>query len=602
MSQISQVGTDNENNETGGISRETVDRPKDMTTKQLNDGTSDKAVDRSNDLTINNSGLPVIPSTVHDHKISAGNLVTNNSYIPCTEISDNGDMYTENGSGNPFTLWTGLPDTGENKGINEKLCFVSQNGPNMDDYLSGESDTEAIRLNSVIDIDCMTPINIRMEQEQDPVLKLIRDWKIAGKKPAWNIVAPYGVELKTYWGQWESLHIIDDLVCRRCEDSDRTGEVIMQILLPHSLRKNAFALLHETVTAGHLGVQKTFCKIRQRFYWYHYKEDVEHWCRVCDVCGSRKQPHRRAKAPMKQYNVGYPLERVAIDIMGPLPCTNISRSKYLLLVSCYFTKWLDAIPLVSIDAKTIATKLIERFISVFGVPTQLHSDQGSGFESTLFKEVCTLLGIQKTRTTPGRPQSDGMIERACRSVQAMLSAYVSQNQKDWDQYIPLIMMAYRSSVHDTTKCTPCAMMLGREIRLPIDLALGIPEIRTSKCESEYAYQLEKQLVRIHDFARKHMQISSDGMKNYYDKNANFVEFSVGDCVWFHNPIRRKGLSLKFQRPWKGPYIITEKLNNVLYKIQESPKGKSKTVHYDRLKKYQGENKPNWFKSEPRSAL
>ena len=107
------------------------------------------------------------------------------------------------------------------------------------------------------------------------------------------------------------------------------------------------------------------------------------------------------------------------------------------------------------------------------------------------------------------------------------------------------------------------MMLGRQIRLPIDLALGIPETRISVCESDYAYQLEKQLVSIHDFARKHMQIASNRMKQYYDRNANFTEFEVRDCVWFHNPVRKVGLSLKFQRPWKGPYIITEKLTDVL---------------------------------------
>ena len=75
---------------------------------------------------------------------------------------------------------------------------------------------------------------------------------------------------------------------------------------------------------------------------------------------------------MKQYNVGYPLDRVAIDIMGPLPVSN--NTGYLLLVSCYFTKWLDAIPINSIDAKTVATNLTERFISVFGVPVTLYSD------------------------------------------------------------------------------------------------------------------------------------------------------------------------------------------------------------------------------------
>ena len=579
--------------ENSGSSSRTVDRPHDQATTQLDRYCSSKTVDRPENQYQNKPlQLRDIPEIRHEAPASAGNLVIENS-DPYTEKSGI-DFYNENDSENFITLCTGQPDIGDFDETSEKQSVVSQFGPMMDDYSTGESETMAIRLNETVDIDCMSPENISREQENDNIVSLIREWKMAGKKPSWKYVAPYGAELKTYGGQWESLVLLNNIVHRKCENYNKSGQVINQIVLPTSLRKTAFVLLHETVTAGHLGPQKTFGKVRQRFYWFHYKEDIEHWCKVCDICASRKQPYRKAKAPMRQYNVGYPLERVAIDIMGPLPCTHINKARYLLLVSCYFTKWLDAIPLVTIDAKTIAIKLIERFISVFGVPTLLHSDQGSNFESTVFKEVCNLLGIQKTRTTPGRPQSDGMVERACRSVQAMLSAFVAQNQKDWDQFVPLLMMAYRSSIHDTTKCTPCAMMLGREIRLPIDLALGIPETRISTCESEYAYQLENQLVRIHDFARCHMQISSKGMKNYYDKRTNFVELSVGDCVWFHNPVRKQGISLKLQRPWKGPFVITQKLNDVLYKIQESPRGKSKVVHYDRLKRYEGENKPTWF--------
>ena len=79
-------------------------------------------------------------------------------------------------------------------------------------------------------------------------------------------------------------------------------------------------------------------------------------------------------------------------------------------------RYLENFSKVAVDAKTVVTKLIEKFISVFGIPATLHSDQGSIFESTVFQEVCKLLGIEKT----GRPQSDGMIERACRSVQCYL--------------------------------------------------------------------------------------------------------------------------------------------------------------------------------------
>ena len=72
--------------------------------------------------------------------------------------------------------------------------------------------------------------------------------------------------------------------------------------------------------------------------------------------------------------------------------------------------------------------------------------------------------------------------------------------------------------------------------------VGIPETRISTCESEYAYQLENQLVRIHNFARRHMQISCKGMKNYYDIRTNFAELSVGDCVWFKILSQNKALA------------------------------------------------------------
>jgi hypothetical protein len=70
------------------------------------------------------------------------------------------------------------------------------------------------------------------------------------------------------------------------------------------------------------------------------------------------------------------------------------------------------------------------------------------------------LDIDKTRTTVMRPQSDGMAERYMRTIKDMLSSFVGTRQKDWDKYIPLIMMAYRLSVNETTGVTPCRMMFG----------------------------------------------------------------------------------------------------------------------------------------------
>ena len=219
---------------------------------------------------------------------------------------------------------------------------------------------------------------------------------------------------------------------------------------------------------------------------------------------------------------------------------------------------------------------------------QIHSDQGSNFESAVFREMCKVLGIEKTRTTPMRPQSDGMIERANRTILNMLSSFVSANQTDWDKFLPLVLMAYRSSMHESTGVTPCAMMLGREISLPIDLLYGHPENERETdltLSSEYAYDLQEKLDQIHTYARKRLNISSKVMKKNYDHRIIHHIYEVGDKVWLYDPHRRVGLNPKLRRPWSGPYVVKRKLNDVLYFIRAGPKSRPKVVHHDRLKPY-----------------
>lgn len=80
-----------------------------------------------------------------------------------------------------------------------------------------------------------------------------------------------------------------------------------------------------------------------------------------------------------------------------------------------------------------------------------------------------MLGIQKAGTSPYRPQLDGMVERANQTIENMLSIFVEPYQTDWDKFTSLIMMDYRTSIHASIGVTPCSMMLGREITLPVDL-------------------------------------------------------------------------------------------------------------------------------------
>ena len=107
----------------------------------------------------------------------------------------------------------------------------------------------------------------------------------------------------------------------------------------------------------------------------------------------------------------------------------------------------------NMKASTIAQILMNEFITRYGVPEILHTDQGRNFESSLIKELCHTLGINKTRTSPYHPQSDGMVERFNRTLLNMLTITTDENVQNWDTLLPGLMMAYRSSVHETTKFT-----------------------------------------------------------------------------------------------------------------------------------------------------
>jgi len=115
---------------------------------------------------------------------------------------------------------------------------------------------------------------------------------------------------------------------------------------------------------------------------------------------------------------------------------------------------MEAFPIPNQEAATVAEKLVEEAFLRFSVPEQLHTDQGRQFESQLMSEVCKLLGIHKTKTTPYHPQSDGLVERFNHTMLNMLAVCVKDNPFNWEKYIWKIRMAYNSSVQASTGFTP----------------------------------------------------------------------------------------------------------------------------------------------------
>ena len=426
----------------------------------------------------------------------------------------------------------------------------------------------------------------------DSDLKVIIGWKKAGeRKPSWEEVSPQSRAVKALWSQWDRLVFRNGVLCRKWE-SDMGDQTTDQIVLPEDLRQTAFEAHHSHTTASHSGVKKTLSALQSRYYWPGLTSAVHRLVARCHVCGSKKTWGKKRCSPLKQYVVGAPMERIAIDILGPLPETP-RKNKFILVVSDYFTKWTESYPLPNQEATTVAEKLVNEFICRFGVPHELHSDQGRNFESKVFAEICKLLDIEKTRTTPLHPQSDGQVERFNRTLVEMLRGKIKEDQKDWDLQLPACMMAYRSAVHESTGVSPNLLMLGREVEVPLDVMTETPP-DAPPLKSDYAQAVQKRLASAHDLARRHLNKAAIRQKRNYDKRLAGRSFTVGDSVWLHLVRRKKGRNAKLDCPWQGTYLVISVLSDVVYRIQKSKNAKPKVVHSDRLKPYLGPPLEKWI--------
>ena len=153
---------------------------------------------------------------------------------------------------------------------------------------------------------------------------------------------------------------------------------------------------------------------------------IEDWCKTCEACAARKSQPKSYQAPLQSDMSGVRMQRIAMDILGPLPETE-RQNKYILVVLDYFTKWTESYSMKNMEAKTIEEQLVSNFICCYGVPYY-----------SLISEMCQLLGMTKTRTNPYHPQSDGLVERFNRTLLNMLSIFCQDNERNWDLQLPFV--------------------------------------------------------------------------------------------------------------------------------------------------------------------
>lgn len=416
-------------------------------------------------------------------------------------------------------------------------------------------------------------INIRDAQENDPTLAKLRKLKLNNEpkpNPRQFSADPH---LRQMLRHYDKLFIRDGILVRAL--GKRSSHPNYVIVIPKSLVTTCVKSMHDNPFAGHMGISRTEDRIRQRFYWPGIRAAVEEFIHDCTTCAQRKAPSQNNKAPLQRIEVGEPFTFWAMDYMGPLPET-ARGNRYILVLMDHFSKWCEAFPTKDQKATTVANLLLNKVFSRFGPPVVLHSDQGANFESNLMHELCDIMGIAKTRTTAYHPQCDGQVERQNRTLQDMLSAFVSDHGDDWDEWVDPVVFAYNTSRQESIGYSPYEVIFGRVPRMPLELELGVPLHNPAK-HTEYTRSTRRIINDIREIARNNLVKAREGQaKQTTERLGSWKPFSSGQAVWLKRPKK-----WKFGPKWIGPYTILHRLG-VNYKLK-SKEGKVSIVHHDNLK-------------------
>lgn len=441
--------------------------------------------------------------------------------------------------------------------------------------------------------DSLSPQEKCEEQDKDPNLKIIKFWLCNDIQPSREELMSQAPQVKIMWAHRQLLRLKDGTLVYLWQDQSGEQELFV---VPDHLQAKLLDLAHKNVMSAHLGMDKTKERLRQVCYWTSQSADVRQHVLACEACQVSKHARQKPRAPLRSYTAGSPMEKVHLDILGPLPKSHKGNS-YVLLMVDQFSKWVEAVALPDQTAETVAKAAVDNFFSRFGCPREICTDQGSNFTSHLFRALCQRLEIDKKRTTPYHPSANGQVERMNRNVLQMIRCTLEGGQQNWDEKLQMLMAALRSSTNRSTGFTPNKLMLGRESQLPLHLMVGGEE--SIHNEHEYVSQLEQNMQKAHELARKHIQTEQARQKREHDQNAFVKHYEVGDAVLLINSATKIGQSKKLQPLWTGPYIVSKVISPILVKITSLKK--EWVVHHDRLKPCLRIDLPLWARRK-RHAL
>ncbi len=351
------------------------------------------------------------------------------------------------------------------------------------------------------------------------------------------------------------------------------------LVVPSGYRNRIKVLGHDR--NGHLGAEKVVAMIGRCFVWPGMNKELVEYGRSCSIC-QRKSKHRPRRAPAVERPVlTEPFESVVVDLVGPLT-KGKGGCRYLLTYVCLATRWPEAVPLRNVTARAVVEGLWLIY-SRTSIPERILSDQGSQFCGRVMKELCDWLGIEKLRTSPYHPETNGAVERMHGTFKGILGKCMEE-RLDWVGQVNLVLFVLRQMPHADTGFSPFDLVYGFRVRTPLDaLYHGLFEVESERLNvCDWVTGMAERLELMRDCAALKSAKCKEGRMMYLNKGTKLREFEVGSLVLYRVP----GMSCKLADSWEGPYQVLARKGEVDYRIcKVGAEQHAKVVHVNCLKLY-----------------
>lgn len=383
----------------------------------------------------------------------------------------------------------------------------------------------------------------------------------------------------------------DNQLWKKIEDktTSLTEQLSWKIVLPKDLRAQAMAECHDAPTAGHQGVAKTYKRMQQKYYWPKMRKDVATYVSKCKICQSTKYDNKKPAGMMGEYRgVAEPWKMISADLMGPFP-RSLKGNKYLLVVTDSFSKFTLLKPLRSATANSVARYLEEDVFMVFGVPRYLICDNGSEFIGSPVKKLAEQYQVKILLNASRHPQANPT-ERTNRTVITMLRAYVGDHHRRWDQNIPKLGFAIRSSVHESTGYTPNLLNFGHELEVTgtgFETLQSADQIPSNEDPHHYRERI-KELEDIYQEVAEKLKEAHHQNARHYNLRRRPQQFRVNSLVWKKNFVQSDAanfVSAKLTPRFIGPFVVKQQISPLIYQLQNLEGKVIGNWHVEDLKPY-----------------